>query len=384
MEPHPDTALLMEVCGIDSIWGRERELAEHLAARLREWGCDEVALVESMPGRPSVGARLRGTGGGRSLVLNGHLDIYELSSDWTRDPFRPTVEDGRVYGAGIADMKAGTAAALAAVRRVATSGVRPAGDVIFQGVSCHFEGGVGTRSLCTAGFVGDAAVDCEPSSNTIGIAHRGAAYLTITTRGKQAHTTYKHLGLNAIETMEPILAGLRRLESELPYEPHELLPGGPILNIGTIVGGTKHNQVPDRCTVSLDIRLLPSQDPYDVKRRVEAMVERLRVETDPRIDAVVEFSEHWLSGPRHAYEIDVHAPVVTALDAVVRSVTRAEPEYRGVPFWCDIVALRDFGVPGVNFGPGDPPYNFPDEYVFEDQYLQAVDVYEAMIREWCG
>ncbi len=384
MEPHPDTALLMEVCSIDSIWGRERELAEHLATRLREWGCDEVALVESMPNRPSVGARLRGAGGGRSLVLNGHLDIYELSSDWTRDPFTPTLEDGRVYGAGIADMKAGTAAALAAVRRVATSGVRPAGDVIFQGVSCHFEGGVGTRSLCAAGFVADAAVDCEPSSNTIGIAHRGAAYLTITTRGKQAHTTYKHLGLNAIETMEPILAGLRRLESELPYEPHELLPGGPILNVGTISGGTKHNQVPDRCTVSLDIRLLPSQDPYDVKRRVEEMVERLRIETDPRIDAVVEFSEHWLSGPRHAYEIDAHAPVVAALDAAVRSVTAAEPEYRGVPFWCDIVALREFGVPGVNFGPGDPPYNFADEYVFEDQFLQAVAVYEAMIREWCG
>ena len=383
-QPHADTQLLMEVCAIDSIWGRERELAEHLAGRLHEWGCDEVALVESMPGRPSVGARLRGTGGGRSLVLNGHLDIYELSNDWTRDPFAPALEDGRVYGAGIADMKAGTAAALAAIRRVAQSGQRPAGDVVFQGVSCHFEGGVGTRSLCEAGFVGDAAVDCEPSSNTIGIAHRGAAYLTITTRGKQAHTTYKHLGLNAIETMEPILAGLRRLESELPYEPHELLPGGPILNIGTIVGGTKHNQVPDRCTVSLDIRLLPSQDPYDVKRRVEDMVERLRLEIDPRIDAVVEFSEHWLSGPRHAYEIDVNAPVVAALDAAVRSVTGRPAEYQGVPFWCDIVALRDFGVPGVNFGPGDPPYNFPDEYVFEDQYLQAVDVYDAMIRGWCG
>jgi acetylornithine deacetylase/succinyl-diaminopimelate desuccinylase-like protein len=381
---HDDTALLMEVCAIDSVWGNERELAEHLAGRLREWGCDEVALVDAMPGRPSVGARLKGTGGGRSLVLNGHLDIYELSNDWTRDPFASAVEDGRVYGAGIADMKAGTAAALAAVRRIATGGVRPRGDVVFQGVSCHFEGGVGTRALCSAGFVGDAAVDCEPSSNTIGIAHRGAAYLTITTRGKQAHTTYKHLGLNAIETMEPILAGLRALESELPYEPHPLLPGGPILNIGTIEGGTKHNQVPDRCTISIDIRLLPSQDAHDVKRRVEAMIDGLRADVDPRIDAVVEFSEHWLSGPRHAYEIDPHAPIVAALDKAVRTVTGAAPRYEGVPFWCDIVALKDFAIPGVNFGPGDPPYNFPDEYVFEDQYLQAVEVYVAMIREWCA
>jgi len=380
---HPDTALLIDVCAIDSIWGRERELAEAIAGWVRTWGCD-ATLVDSMPGRPSVGVRLRGTGGGRTLVLNGHLDIYELSNDWTRDPFQPAVEDGRVYGAGIADMKAGTSAALAALRRVATKGDRLRGDVVFQGVSCHFEGGVGTRSLCEAGFVGDAAVDCEPSSNTIGTAHRGAAYLVVTTRGKQAHTTYKHLGVNAIETMEPILSGLRALESTLPYEPHPLLPGGPILNIGTIHGGTKHNQVPDRCVVSLDIRLLPSQDPETVRVAVQSMIERLHDEVDDRIDATVEFSEHWLSGPRHPYEIDPASDVVLALERAVQSVTGTAAEHRGVPFWCDLVALREFGVPGVNFGPGDPPYNFPDEYVTEAQYLQAVDVYEAMIREWCS
>lgn len=380
---HDDTALLIDVCSIDSIWGREKQLAEFFAAQLEAWGCDEVQLVESRPDRPSVGARLSGTGRGRSLVLNGHLDIYELSEDWTRNPFDSALEDGKVYGAGIADMKAGTAAAAAAVRRIAASGQPLGGDVIFQGVSCHFEGGIGTRSLCAAGFVGDAAIDCEPSSNTIGIAHRGAAYLKITTKGRQAHTTYKHLGVNAIETMEPILAGLRELESTLPYEPHPLLPGGPILNIGTISGGTKHNQVPDRCTVTLDIRLLPSQDPHEVKRQVEEMIERLRTTVDSRIEAVVEFSEHWLSGPRHPYEIAADAPIVQSLDQAVRTVTATDPVYRGVPFWCDLVALRQFGVDGVNFGPGDPPYNFPDEYVFEAQYLQAVDVYEQLIREFC-
>ena len=381
---HPDSQLLCDIASIDSIWGRERELAQWLHAQLVSWGCDDVQLVESMPGRPSVGARLRGTGGGRSLVLNGHIDIYELSQDWTRDPFHGDVLDGKIYGAGVADMKAGTAAAAAALRRIACSGDRLRGDVILQAVSCHFEGGVGTRSLCEAGFVGDAAIDCEPSSNTVGIAHRGAAYLKITTRGKQAHTTFKELGLNAIETMEPILAGLRAIESQLPYEPHPLLPGGPLLNIGTISGGTKHNQVPDRCVVTVDIRLLPSQDPYEVKAQVEGMIDDLRRTVEPRIDAVVEFSEHWLSGPRFAYEIGAGEPIVLALDRAVRKATGAPPAYQGVPFWCDLVALRDFGVPGVNFGPGDPPYNFADEFVIESQYLEAIDVYEALIRDWCA
>ena len=354
---HPDSQLLCDIASIDSIWGKERELAQWLHTQLQGWGCQDVTLVPSKPDRPSVGARVRGIGGGRSLVLNGHIDIYELSKDWTRDPFHGALEDGKIYGAGVADMKAGTAAAVAAIRRIATGSDGLRGDVILQAVSCHFEGGVGTRSLCEAGFIGDGVVDCEPSSNTIGIAHRGAAYLKVTTKGKQAHTTYKELGLNAIETMEPILAGLRRLEHTLPYEPHPLLPGGPILNIGTISGGTKHNQVPDRCVVTLDLRLLPSQDPYDVKRQVEDMIADLRATVEPRIDAVVEFSEYWLSGPRHAYEIAPTEPIVVALDQSVRSVTGQPADYRGVPFWCDLVALRDFGVPGVNFGPGDPPYN---------------------------
>ena len=384
MSVHPDTALLIEICSIDSIWGREQALAERMAALACEWGCDEVAVVQSRPERASVGVRVKGTGGGRSLVLNGHIDIYELSQDWTRDPFDSVLEDGKVFGAGIADMKSGTAAAFAAVRRIVQSGGRPRGDIVFQGVSCHFEGGVGTRSLCAAGFVGDAAIDCEPSSNTIGIAHRGAVYLKITTRGLQAHTTYKHLGLNAIETMEPILAGLRELENNLAYESHPLLPGGPVLNIGTINGGTKHNQVPDRCVITLDIRLLPSQDPHDVKAQVEAMIADLKRDVDDRIDAVVEFSEHWLSGPRHAYEISPDAPIVLAVDAAVRRATGTEPVYQGVPFWCDLVALNEYGIPGVNLGPGDPPFNFPDEYVFEAQFLQAVDIYEALIREWCA
>ena len=116
MSLHPDTALLIEICSIDSIWGREQALAERMAELAREWGCDEVAVVQSRPERASVGVRVTGTGGGRSLVLNGHIDIYELSEDWTRDPFDSVLEDGKVFGAGIADMKSGTAAAFAAVR----------------------------------------------------------------------------------------------------------------------------------------------------------------------------------------------------------------------------------------------------------------------------
>lgn len=378
----PELQLLLDSLSIDSTWGRERELAEFMAEKLRSWGVDEVELVESMPGRPSVGGRIKGTGGGRSLILNGHLDIYETSPDWTRDPFGPQVEDGKVYGAGIADMKAATTAALAVMRRIMASPVRPRGDVVFQGVSCHFEGGVGTRSLLEAGFTADAAVCGEPTDNTIGTVHRGAAYLKITTYGKQAHTSAKELGLNAIETMEPILAGMRRLEGTMPYTPHPDLPGGPNLNIGTIHGGTKHNQVPDRCEMTCDLRLLPSQDPYDVKVQVEQMISDLKAD-DPRIAATVEFSDHWLSGPRLPYAIDKDSDISTTVAAAVAG-TGSEPVYQGIQFWTDMVPLKQFGIPAVNIGPGTPPYSWADEWVELRKYREIIDIYENTVTIWCN
>lgn len=377
-----DLQLLLGVLSIDSTWGKEKELAEFMAEKMTLWGVDDVALVDSMPGRPSVGGRIRGTGGGRSLILNGHLDTYEASPDWTRDPFTPAVEGGKVYGAGIADMKAATSAALAVMRSIALSGERPRGDVIFQGVSCHFEGGVGTRSLLEAGFIADGAVCGEPTDNTIGTVHRGAAYLKITTFGKQAHTSAKELGLNAIETMEPILSAMRRLEGTMEYVPHPDLPGGPNLNIGTIRGGTKHNQVPDRCEITLDLRLLPSQDPYDVKVQVEQVVARLSAQ-DPRIKATVEFSDHWLSGPRLPYEIDRDSDISRAVAAAITDAG-SSPIYRGIQFWTDMVPLKQFGIPAVNVGPGTPPFSWADEWVELAKYEEIVAVYRHTVQNWCN
>src|SRR5438105_3717823 len=348
-DPARARAILFEVLAIDSTWGRERALAEHLADRFAGWGLHDVRLVDvpEAPGRPSVIGRLAGRGGGtRSLLLNGHMDIYEVSADWSLDPFTPVERDGRVYGAGIADMKSGLAAMCAAVEALARSPDRLAGDVWIQAVSAHFEGGLGTRAALAAGAGADAAVFGEPSALRVGIAQRGAVYLDITTHGKQAHTTARHLGVNAIERVVPVIEGVNRLEETLPYQPHPLLAGGSIVNIGTIHGGTKHNQVPDRCTISVDIRLLPSQDAAAVRDFVQRAVDEWGAE--------VEYSPYWLSGPRVPYETPPDAAIVRTAHEVVADVlhaahrcagpkgpdTAAGPPYRagpvGLPFWTDM------------------------------------------------
>jgi acetylornithine deacetylase/succinyl-diaminopimelate desuccinylase-like protein len=370
-------AILFEVLAIDSTWGRERALAEHLADRFAGWGLQDVQLVDvpGAPGRPSVIGRLPGRGAGRSLVLNGHMDIYEVSADWTLDPFTPVERNGRVYGAGIADMKSGLAAMCAAMEALARSPDRLAGDVWIQAVSAHFEGGLGTRAALAAGARADAAVFGEPSALRIGVAQCGAVYLDITTRGKQAHTTAKHLGINAIERMVPVIGAVNRLEETLPYQPHPLLPGGPIVNIGTIHGGTKHNQVPDRCTISVDIRLLPSQDAAAVRAFVQRVVDEWGAE--------VAYSPYWLSGPRVPCQTPADAAIVRAAQDVVAGVPQGAQQLVGLPFWTDMPAAAALGIPGIDIGPGGPPYNWADEWVALDEYLAAVAVYEQLARAWC-
>jgi len=370
-------AILFEMLAIDSTWGRERALAEHLADRFAGWGLQDVQLVDvpGAPDRPSVIGRLPGRGGGRSLLLNGHMDIYEVSADWNVDPFTPVERDGRVYGAGIADMKSGLAAMCAAMEGLARSPDRLAGDVWIQAVSAHFEGGLGTRAALAAGARADAAVFGEPSALRVGIAHRGAVYLDITTHGKQAHTTARHLGVNAIERMVPVIGAVNRLEETLPYQPHPLLPGGPIVNVGTIHGGTKHNQVPDRCTISVDIRLLPSQDAGTVRDFVQRAVDEWGAE--------VAYSPYWLSGPRVPCQTPADAAIVRAAQDVVAGVLQGAQQLVGLPFWTDMPAAAALGIPGITIGPGGPPYNWADEWVALDEYLAAVAIYEQLARAWC-
>lgn len=371
-------SVLFETLAIDSTWGQERGLAEHLADRFVGWGLRNVQLVDvpGLPNRPSVIGCLPGLGRGRGLLLNSHMDIYELSADWHLDPFKPIEREGRIYGAGIADMKAALAAMCAAIERLARSADRLPGDVWIQGVSAHFEGGRGTRACLAAGARADAAVFGEPSRLRLGIAHRGAVYLDITTYGKQAHTTAKDLGVNAIERMVPVIDVVNKLEQTLPYEPHSLLPGGPIVNIGTIRGGTKHNQVPDRCTISVDIRLLPSQDARVVRDRVQEMVAPW--------GATVEYSPYWTTGPRVPCETPADAAIAREVAAVSADVLNAAHQPVGLPFWTDMPCAAELGIPGVNIGPGGPPYNWANEWVALDEYLAAVEIYERLARRWCS
>jgi acetylornithine deacetylase/succinyl-diaminopimelate desuccinylase-like protein len=373
--------ILAELIAIESTWEHEGALAHHLQRRFRHWGFPEVTLVNFPPGRPSVVARIPGTGGGRSLMLNGHLDIYEISADWTLDPWTLTRVDGRLHGAGIADMKSGTAACIAAAKFFLDQGIPLRGDLFLACVGAHFEGGVGTRALVTSGIHPDGAIVAEPSFMELVVAQRGTAYLDITTKGRQAHSSAPDKGINAIYKMSRVLNALQRLELE--HEPHPLLGKSYIMNVGTIRGGTRYSQVPDRCTVSVDFRFPPSQSALGVKQHVEEMIAALAAE-DPEFDAEVGFNEHWLWGPRIPYEVNTSWEILRTVDRATEIALGAPAKHVGMLAWTDMAVLGEAGTEAVNIGPGGSPLNFPDEYVLESEFEGAVRTYVGAAIDYCN
>ncbi|MEK9754393.1 MAG: M20/M25/M40 family metallo-hydrolase, partial [Rhodospirillaceae bacterium] len=195
--------------------GNEGPVAALIAARLGALGFD-TRIVESAPGRPNVIARLAGTGGGPTLLFNGHMDVQPPGSRWTRDPFAATVEGRRLYGQGAMDMKAGLAAMIAVVLSsmvsvtICRGGRRMAGDIVVTAVADEVSGGhMGTGFLVREGLVkADMAVVCEPTGDAVRVAHRGALWLEIEVNGRSAHGGRPWLGVNALSKAARIITAL--------------------------------------------------------------------------------------------------------------------------------------------------------------------------------
>jgi acetylornithine deacetylase len=230
--PNDLAKLLSQLVAIDSVnpslvpgGAGEREIAAFVAAWAREAGL-EVEVLEATPGRPSVIARARGTGGGRSLLLCGHCDT--VTTEGMRDP-RPRVDGDPLYGRGAYDMKAGVAAALVACREAAALGL--AGDVIVAAVADEEHASLGVQEVLAAVTAG-AAIVTEPTELELVVAHRGFVWSEIEVSGRAAHGSRPHLGVDAIVKTGPILTALGELDVALgertqPTARARTVRGGP-------------------------------------------------------------------------------------------------------------------------------------------------------------
>jgi succinyl-diaminopimelate desuccinylase len=350
----------------------ELAAAEVISAEFRRSGIDSrVDVWDSV--RANVVAHVKSTGARPALLFACHLDVVGPGeAAWKHPPFSALEKDGKIYGRGSVDMKGGTAATVAAIRRIVDSGAKLQGDLIF--LACA---GEETDSCGAIRFASDSGelprlagvIVPEPTDFTVVTAHRGMLWLEITTRGKAAHSSTPQLGVNAINSMRLIL---NELDSyEVPVEPHELL-GKCSMSINTITGGKTLNVVPDKCSIMVDIRTLPRQNNQDVVADFERIFAGLK-SRNPQFDAEVSVLREM-----GALETDSGCDFVKDFCSCV-----GVDETVAVGFTTDAPHLVSLGGPPVIFGPGKTHLcHKPDEWIDITDLERAADLYEKTILKF--
>jgi acetylornithine deacetylase len=352
----------------------ERAAAQLLATTLKEWGF-AVDLIDSVPGRPNVLARIGGGHGGRSLMLNGHLDTVDVAG-MTHAPFAADERDGRLYGRGSTDMKAGVAAMCAAAARAADTDL--GGEVIIAAVVDEEYASLGTRTLLESGVTAHAAIVTEPTRLAISPAHRGFAWLDVTVEGRAAHGSRYDVGIDAITHAALLIAELDAHQRVvLTQRTHPLL-GHASLHAGTISGGTGISTYPDRCTFSLERRTLPGEQGADFAGEVESAIARVRARL-PDFRATV--APGLVQEPN---DVPLDHAIVTALQAAC-GAEGAPARVEGLSCWTDAALLTAAGIPAVCYGPGDIALaHAAEEYVAIDEIARATAVLTRLVTNWCG
>lgn len=348
----------------------EREVARVLGEVLTGWGF-RVEMSEAAPGRPNVIARI-GKPGGRSLMLNGHLDVVGIEG-MRHAPFDAEPKDGRLYGRGSTDMKGGIAAMCVAAAR---AGPESDCEIIIAAVCDEEYASLGTRDLIARGVRADAAIITEPTRLAIMPAHRGFAWIEITVRGRAAHGSRWEIGVDAIRHAGLVLAELDALEeSVLPRRTHPLLGRGSV-HASLIEGGTGMSTYPDRCVLKVERRLLPIESGEDALTEIEAACARVAARRPSfRADCRL-----LLSQP--ASDVPPDAPIVRALAGALSE--SGEPvRIEGMSAWTDAALLNAAGIPTICFGPGDITLaHAAEEFVEIAEIERATDVLERLVRSW--
>ncbi len=351
----------------------EREIAGYTADRMTEVGL-EVEFHEPEPGRVSVTGRLRGTGGGRSLMLNGHYDTVEV--DAMAEPFSAAVRDGRLYGRGSFDMKGSVAACLAAAKALRDSGARLRGDVVVAAVADEEYGSCGTADLARRIRV-DGAIVTEPTALQICLAHKGYLWVAVETRGRAAHGSKVDQGIDANMRMGRFLARLDGLERELRARPRHPLVGPPSLHAATLAGGSGLSTYADRCRLEIERRTIPGETEASAMAELTALLAAIRAE-DLGFAATID-----CCFAREPFEVAPTAGIVTTLAAAATEVLGAQPALVGDTPWMDSALLAAAGVETVVFGPAGAGAHAAEEWVDLDSVFRCGDVLAATAAAYC-
>lgn len=372
------TALLHQLVAIDSInpdlvsgGAGEREIASFVANWLEQAGL-EVAIDEPQPGRPNVVGIARGTGGGRSLMLNAHMDTVGVEG--MERPHTPFIQENRLYGRGAYDMKGGLAACMMAAAAAKQRQLH--GDVIVTAVVDEEYASIGTQSLLKR-WHADAAIVTEPTSLRLCVAHKGFIWLEVTTQGIAAHGSRPNLGLDAIVKMGHVLVGLEKLNASLQSTPLHRFLGSGSVHASLIEGGQELSSYPARCILGIERRTVPGETQEQVEAEIHTILAQIQT-FDPTFKATMRTSL-----VRDPFEVPETAPIVRAVYDQTTKILASKPEIFGDTPWMDAAFLMAAGIPTVVFGPGGAGAHAITEWADLEQVQLCSQVLLATAEEFC-
>ncbi|WP_202710565.1 ArgE/DapE family deacylase [Sporosalibacterium faouarense] len=376
------TKKLVSIEGHKDTADKESKVAEYIKDLLEKEEI-EVETEEIEPNRSNVYGRLYGKENGIELMFNGHIDtIPGFTMDY--EPFNPYIKNGKIYGRGSADMKGGIAAMLSAVIAMKRANVKLEKGVMFAGVIDEEERSKGTERLINRGLIPNMAVIGEPTELRVSIAHKGMEWIEVTFQGRSTHGSRPKEGINAIYAASEFNRLVyKELSPKIEDRKFDLVGNGTI-NVGVIKGGDDPNIVPDRCTVQIDRRWLPSETLEEVHEEIKEIAQRAvdSVGGSFELRGMREATASMINTP-HSIERD-HKLVVEALKSLEK-VKGEKLEARDFPAWSDAALLSNNAhTKAIILGPGNiNQAHANDEFCDIDEIIMASEIYFDLVEKFC-
>ena len=399
-------AFLRDMVVIPSVTGDEAQIQTFLSKYMTKIGLDvdmwetDWEQLKKHPGyrpvdrgyegRPNIVATWKGTGGGRSLLLNGHTDVIPVGGGegWSDNPWSATIKNGRMYGRGTADMKSGVASHIMAVECLMAAGMKPKGDVYINVVIDEEVSGHGTLDTVIRGYKADAGISGETSDLAVQPACIGRIWFEIEIHGKPAGIQKRYEGISGIELGNKIVKAVADLEAKrVATITHPLYPNAldtlPCI-IGSFSAGNYPSAFPANCLLKGSIGTVPGEDHEGVKQSLVDQIARAAAE-DPWMKLHPP-KVRFVGYDAQASEISRGHAIVETVCKNYKEITGRDPQISGRQGAADTRFLNLYAAtPTVIFGPGSTAVmHANDEYVSIDDYITSIKVMALSIADWCG
>jgi len=369
--------LLRKIVSFSSTDGNEAGISDFLAENARAMGMDIVEQQEALPGLKNVIAVKTFGCGGKTVVLNSHMDVVPPADGWETNPYDLILKGTRAYGRGSTDAKGPLACLTQAVRQIIARPDGVNGTIVYTAVVDEESHSTGTRTLVHHPLVkGDYCIVGEPTLSRIAISHNGSLRPVIVIEGISAHASNPELGISAIRIAAFISELVDEIAGEISSIKHPAT-GKPSISITMINGGVQENVLPDHCELVIDRRMVPGESEQDIRARFDLLC----AQAQAKFPGSRVYVDHYLVTTGPAAQTPVDSPLVQTAFAQAEKVTGEKQVPYGLTCNTDMNHFVGVGIPTIIIGPGTITVaHKPNEYVELSELEKTCTVDEAVIR----